>query len=172
VTAKIQEPRTNDAFSLRGPRALSERVVGAVLFVCGIVSILTTIGIVVVLVKESAGFFAEVSLGDFLGDTEWTPLFTEKHFGIWPLLAGTMLTTAIAVLVALPAVAFRSLVSLPAGADLAVVASGYLLLFGLVATLAGAIRRADWAFVGRWLSMRQLVEKVDPAGPVGGPGGG
>ena len=102
MTAKIQEPRTNDAFSLRGPRALSERVVGAVLFVCGIVSILTTIGIVVVLVKESAGFFAEVSLGDFLGDTEWTPLFTEKHFGIWPLLAGTMLTTAIAVLVALP----------------------------------------------------------------------
>ena len=102
MTAKIQEPRTNDAFSLRGPRALSERVVGAVLFVCGIVSILTTIGIVVVLVKESAGFFAEVSLGDFLGDTEWTPLFTEKHFGIWPLLAGTMLTPAIAVLVALP----------------------------------------------------------------------
>ena len=77
----------------------------------------------------------------------------------------------IAVLVALPAVAFRLLVSLPAGADLAVVASGYLLLFGLVATLAGAIRRADWAFVGRWLSMRQLVEKAGAARPPAGGAG-
>ncbi|MBI5501291.1 MAG: phosphate ABC transporter permease subunit PstC [Deltaproteobacteria bacterium] len=66
------------------------------------VSVFTTLGIVVVLVKESAGFFSEVSLGQFLGDTQWTPLFTDQHFGIWPLLAGTLLTTAIAVAVALP----------------------------------------------------------------------
>jgi phosphate transport system permease protein len=87
---------------LAGPRALSERLVGGVLFACAVVSVLTTVGIVVVLLRESLGFFSEVPLGRFLGDTEWTPLFTDKQFGIWPLLGGTLLTTLIAIAVALP----------------------------------------------------------------------
>ena len=84
------------------PRARSEQVVRVVLLLCALVSVVTTVGIVVVLVRESAGFFAEVSLAEFFGDSQWTPLFEDKHFGIWPLLVGTLLTTLIAVLVALP----------------------------------------------------------------------
>ncbi len=69
---------------------------------CSMVSILTTIGIVVVLSLDTYKFFAEVSLIDFLTDSQWTPLFEDKHFGILSLLSGTVLTTAIAVLVAVP----------------------------------------------------------------------
>lgn len=87
---------------LRAPRALSERIVAGVLFVCGMLSILTTVGIILILVMESEYFFREVSLWEFLTDTQWTPLFAEKHFGIWPLLSGTLLTTLIAVAVAIP----------------------------------------------------------------------
>jgi phosphate transport system permease protein len=76
--------------------------VQAVLFACGVLSVFTTLGIVAVLIKESWAFFEQVSLADFLGDTQWTPLFSDQHFGIWPLVAGTLLTTGIAVAVALP----------------------------------------------------------------------
>lgn len=68
----------------------------------GLITILTTIGIIWVLVSESWGFFAEVPLSSFLFDTEWTPLFTQKHYGILPLLSGTFLTTMIAILTAVP----------------------------------------------------------------------
>ncbi|MBN8548333.1 MAG: phosphate ABC transporter permease subunit PstC [Deltaproteobacteria bacterium] len=71
-------------------------------FLCGCVSILTTLGIVLTLLFESVTFFKEVSIVDFLTDTVWTPLFTEKRFGIWPLVCGTFLTSAVALLVALP----------------------------------------------------------------------
>ncbi|MBI4951048.1 MAG: phosphate ABC transporter permease subunit PstC [Myxococcales bacterium] len=87
---------------LRAPRSLGERVAGALLATAAAVSVLTTIGIVAVLVREAAAFFAEVSPAQFLLDTEWTPLFADKHFGIWPLVAGTLLTTGIAIAVALP----------------------------------------------------------------------
>jgi len=66
------------------------------------ITILTTIGILWVLLSESIGFFQEVSVLDFITDTQWTPLFSQKHYGILPLLTGTFLTTAIAIAVALP----------------------------------------------------------------------
>lgn len=88
--------------SLEAPRASSERLIGRLFQACGLVSVLTTAGIVVVLVTEALGFFREVPLARFLGELEWTPLFAEKHFGIWPLLVGTLLTTAIATAVAVP----------------------------------------------------------------------
>ncbi|MCG8558144.1 MAG: phosphate ABC transporter permease subunit PstC [Proteobacteria bacterium] len=72
------------------------------LLACGVLSIATTLGILSVLVFETLAFFREVSLADYFLDLEWTPLFAEKHFGIWPLLSGTALTSAIAVSVALP----------------------------------------------------------------------
>ncbi len=65
-------------------------------------TILVTLGIIWVLVSESFSFFAEVSMWDFLTDTEWTPLFTRKHYGILPLLTGTLLTTGIAIMTAMP----------------------------------------------------------------------
>lgn len=87
---------------LRQSQALSERLIRLVLLFCAFVSVFTTAGIVAVLLYESFGFFREVSLAQFLFDRQWTPLFADKHFGIWPLLAGTMLTTLIAVLLAVP----------------------------------------------------------------------
>jgi phosphate transport system permease protein len=86
---------------LEAPRAPSERAISWVLLFCGLMSIFTTLGIVAVLLGETLGFFREVSLAQFFGDTQWTPLFAEKHFGIWPLLTATLLTTAVAVVTAL-----------------------------------------------------------------------
>lgn len=79
-----------------------ERLVRGWLFACGALSVATTIAIVAVLGVESFGFFREVSLSQLLLDTQWTPLFAEKHFGIWPLVCGTFVTAFIALLVALP----------------------------------------------------------------------
>lgn len=80
----------------------SEKIIEWLLKGSAIVTILTTIGIIWVLLSESLSFFQEVSLIDFLTDDQWTPLFANKHFGIMPLVSGTLLTTFIAVSVALP----------------------------------------------------------------------
>jgi phosphate transport system permease protein len=86
----------------RRSAALPERAIEAALLGCGVISIAVTAGILGVLLFETIEFFAEVSLADFFGDTRWTPLFADKHFGIWPLITGTLLTSAIAIAVALP----------------------------------------------------------------------
>lgn len=83
-------------------KKLTERAIEQVLKFSAMLTILTTVAILWVLLSESAGFFKEVSIKEFLTDTRWTPLFESKHFGILPLLTGTMLTTAIAIAVALP----------------------------------------------------------------------
>lgn len=69
---------------------------------CSFVTILTTIAIIIVLAIDTIKFFGEVSIIDFFTDTQWTPLFSDKHFGILPLLSGTLLTTTIAILFAVP----------------------------------------------------------------------
>jgi len=79
-----------------------EQVVRSLFFIFSLISIFTTLGIVFVLVFEAIGFFQEVSILEFLTDTLWTPLFYDKHFGILPLLCGTLLTSLIAMLVAGP----------------------------------------------------------------------
>jgi phosphate transport system permease protein len=83
-------------------KRISEKLMELLMVLCSLVSILTTIGIVLVLSLDTFKFFAEVSIFDFLTDPQWTPLFEDKHFGILSLLSGTVLTTAIAVLVAVP----------------------------------------------------------------------
>ena len=84
------------------PARWGERLIHLGLLACASVSILTTVGIVVVLVVEAAQFFREVSIIEFLTDTKWTPLFRPQHFGILPLFCGTMLVSIGAVIVALP----------------------------------------------------------------------
>ncbi len=81
---------------------LAERAIEALLLACAGVSVLTTAGILVVLATESVAFFREVGLAAFFFDTLWTPLFAEPRFGVWPLVAGTVLTSGIAIAVALP----------------------------------------------------------------------
>lgn len=83
-------------------RLLSERIIGLVLFACAALSVVTTVGIVLILLFEATRFFREVSIIDFLTGTEWTALFREKQFGVLPLVAGTLMITAIAMVVALP----------------------------------------------------------------------
>ena len=79
-----------------------EILIEGILFLFALITILTTIGIVYVLLSETFSFFKEVSITEFFTDTQWTPLFAQKHFGIMPLLSGTLLTTVIAIGVALP----------------------------------------------------------------------
>ena len=79
-----------------------EKIVEFLLKGSAAITILTTVGIIWVLLSESFTFFKEVSLVEFLTDDQWTPLFANKHFGIMPLISGTLLTTVIAVSVALP----------------------------------------------------------------------
>ncbi len=83
-------------------RSPKERAIEYVLGFCALISVLTTLGIAAVLLFESLNFFGEVSLVTFLTETRWTPQFADQHFGIWPLLCGTLLVTVIAAVVALP----------------------------------------------------------------------
>jgi phosphate transport system permease protein len=82
--------------------SLCERLIEKGLLGSGLVSIVTTGAIILVLIIETTAFFQKVSPLDFFLDTQWTPLFSDKHFGVWPLLSGTLLTSAIAMAVALP----------------------------------------------------------------------
>jgi phosphate transport system permease protein len=74
----------------------------AFLFSCAALSIVTTLGIVFVLFEETVAFFEEVSIIEFFTDNEWTPLFTDKHFGVLPLLNATIMMAVTAMLLALP----------------------------------------------------------------------
>lgn len=83
-------------------RNWKERLIEAVLLGAAAVSVLTTLGIVYVLVSESISFFATVSIVDFLTDTQWTPLFDDAHFGIMVLVSGTLVSSFVALAVAIP----------------------------------------------------------------------
>lgn len=81
---------------------LLEKSIPVLLFICASVSILTTIGIIFTLLFETINFLKKVPFIEFITGTKWTPLFTPQHFGILPLLGGTMLITLGASLIALP----------------------------------------------------------------------
>ena len=83
-------------------KKIREGIIETILFFCALSSIFITIGIVFVLSYESLGFFKEVSIKEFFTGTQWTPLFANPKFGILPLIMGTLLTTGIALSVALP----------------------------------------------------------------------
>lgn len=83
-------------------KKIKEGAIESVLFLSALSSIFITISIVVILSYESFGFFKEVPIIEFFIGKEWTPLFAEPKFGILPLVAGTLLTTFIALLVSLP----------------------------------------------------------------------
>jgi phosphate transport system permease protein len=83
-------------------RDAKERLIHALLFAAGSSSIVITLAIVGVLFYESFGFFRHVSLVEFLTETTWTPQFASAKYGILPLVAGTAVTTLVALAVALP----------------------------------------------------------------------
>ena len=84
-------------------RGIVEFAIERALFLSAAGSILITVGIILVLLFETAAFLGEVPIGEFLFGTVWTPLFFDKHFGVLPLVTGTLLASGIAMLVALPA---------------------------------------------------------------------
>jgi phosphate transport system permease protein len=87
----------------RRTRQTLEFLIERMLFLCAAGSILVTLGIVLVLVFETVAFLREVPITEFLFGTVWTPLFFDKHFGVLPLVTGTLLASSIAMLVAVPA---------------------------------------------------------------------
>jgi phosphate transport system permease protein len=101
TTKKLSEFTSAD-HPVRRKRRLKERAIEFALLLAAASSVLITMGIVGILVSESLPFFTQVSIKDFLTDTEWTPLFENPRYGILPLLSGTFLTTTIALCVAIP----------------------------------------------------------------------
>jgi phosphate transport system permease protein len=93
-------PRASALFASR--RRRHEDVIRVLLFLAAAISVLTTIGIVASLLTETIRFFGDVPVTDFLFGTEWSPLFADPHFGVLPLVAGTLLISAISLSVAIP----------------------------------------------------------------------
>ena len=83
-------------------RKRKDRFVESILLLAACVSVFTTLAIVYILIKESLVFFSQVPLWDFFTDTQWTPLFDDAHFGISVLLAGTLSSSFVALLIAVP----------------------------------------------------------------------
>ncbi len=98
----MQISSTGKRLARRRSRIVRERIIEALLLFAALVSVFTTLGIVYILVKESLVFFQQVSIVDFLTDTQWTPLFDDAHFGIMVLLSGTLTSSLIALGVAIP----------------------------------------------------------------------
>jgi phosphate transport system permease protein len=96
------EQRLAELARSKTSRRRRERAIEAVLFLAACVSVFTTVGIVYILVKESVVFFSAVPLWTFLTDSQWTPLFSDAHFGIAVLLSGTLTSSAVALSVAIP----------------------------------------------------------------------
>ena len=94
--------RERKPVSIHGALPRGERVIEWILAACGMLTVLTTVGILLVLAVECFAFLRTVGILPLIFDTQWTPLFAEKHFGLWPLIGGTALTSGVAILVALP----------------------------------------------------------------------
>jgi len=98
-SASIQVRKRSASLRYRKNR---DRIIELVLLAAGLVAVFTTVAIVAILVYESSFFFEHVSIKEFLTDTMWTPLFDRAHYGILPLVSGTLTVTMVALLVAIP----------------------------------------------------------------------
>ena len=94
--------RLAELAAIKVRRKRTYKIVEIALLAAASVSVVTTLGIVYILLKESLLFFSHVPLWSFLTDSQWTPLFDDAHFGIATLLAGTISSSSVALLVAIP----------------------------------------------------------------------
>jgi phosphate transport system permease protein len=105
-TASVVTQSAEEAVAARlarkSSRDLKERAIEFVLFLAALSAVATTVAIVVILLYESWAFFQHVPLWTFLTDTQWTPLFEDARYGVAPLLAGTLVTAGVGLLVAVP----------------------------------------------------------------------
>jgi phosphate transport system permease protein len=102
VAVERSTPLSISPINLRGKPRFGENVIEIIVFVCGAISIFTTTAIVIVLFQEAWLFFGspEVDLAEFFGTTTWQP--ETGRFGIWPLMTSTLITSIIALMVAVP----------------------------------------------------------------------
>lgn len=98
----IHDAVAPDRLTHKFSRNLKERAIEFLLFLAAFSSVATTLGIVYILVSESIVFFRVIPLITFLTDTQWTPLFDDAHYGIMVLLSGTLVSSGVALLVAIP----------------------------------------------------------------------
>lgn len=98
------EVRTSKQISLKQKKRLisTDNLMPKVLSFFAAISVLTTVGIVAILISESFGFFKEVPIVEFITGTQWTPLFEPAKFGVLPLIVGSLMITAIASVIAVP----------------------------------------------------------------------
>jgi phosphate transport system permease protein len=105
ATQVLQNPielKISDRLAKNVRRNFVERVIEFILMLAALSAVATTLAIVAILLYESLAFFEHVSLFEFLTDTQWTPLFEDAHYGILPLVSGTLTTSAVALAVAVP----------------------------------------------------------------------
>lgn len=101
MTKPLQMPKVGQ-YSPNLTREWRERIIESILFLAAFSSVATTLGIVFILLEESIAFFQEVSVWEFITGTEWTPLFANPKYGILPLMSGTLVTSTVALTVAIP----------------------------------------------------------------------
>lgn len=88
---------------LSGRRRPGEQVIKTLLALAAAVSVATTVGIVIALLRPALDFFGQVPIGDFITGTRWAPhARPEPQYGMWPLVSATFLITAVALAVAIP----------------------------------------------------------------------
>ncbi|MFT7463841.1 MAG: phosphate transport system permease protein [Pseudohongiellaceae bacterium] len=106
----MSSPRvTADQLAKRASRHIKEALIRLSLQACSLVSVVVSVGIVTVLLTEALPFFSEVELTEFLTGEHWTPLLEPRHFGVLPLVGGTLLVALIAAMLAIPVGSFAAI---------------------------------------------------------------
>ena len=102
VTTQLKDPPISKRLAKNIKRNFIERVIEIILMFAALAAVFITLGIVYILVSEATGFFEDVSVIEFLTSRQWSPLFEDAHYGIHPLVSGTLTTSFIALAIAVP----------------------------------------------------------------------
>jgi phosphate transport system permease protein len=102
TTQLLKDPPVSKRLAKNIKRNFIERVIEIILMLSALTAVLITVGIVYILVTEASGFFSDVSVFEFLTSRQWSPLFEDAHYGILPLISGTLTTSFIALGIAVP----------------------------------------------------------------------
>lgn len=102
ATTPLKDPPISKRLAKNIKRNFIERIIELILMFAALAATFITLGIVYILVTEAAGFFKEISIIEFLTSRQWSPLFEDAHYGILPLVSGTLTTSFIALSIAIP----------------------------------------------------------------------
>ncbi|CAM8366529.1 phosphate ABC transporter permease subunit PstC [Candidatus Methylopumilus planktonicus] len=102
TTTQLKDPPISKRLAKNIKRNFVERVIEIILMFAALAATFITIAIVYILVTEASGFFKEVSIIEFLTSRQWSPLFEDAHYGILPLISGTLTTSFVALSIAIP----------------------------------------------------------------------